>query len=411
MKETMREMQDRMGRVVWVVAALQFVYILDFMLVLPLGADLALALGFAARQLGWLTAAYCGASVLAGLAALRWLDRFNRKRAMLCAFALLALATFVASLATDLATLMAARALTGLFGGPAIALAMAMVVDATAPQQRGRAFAKVMLGFSVAAVLGVPAALELTRLGDWRTPFQVLAALAALVWLVAARLLPSMPVAPSAARVSLRVLLGRAAVRQACLVQCLNQLSAFLVLPHVAAYFLLNLGFPRAQLSWLYAAGGVTALVAANLLGRLADRVGPVAAVTLATLAIGIGLLPFFAPAAVTHGALALLFVLFMAGNAGRNVSVAAALSQVPGPHERGAFMALQNLVQDGSIGLAALLGWALLGADEAGRINGMPLVAACALALAVLVPFALGADKKSRPKAAVKGEANVTTS
>lgn len=380
-----------MKRVVWLAAALQFVYILDFMLVLPLGADLSRALGFPAQRLAWLTAAYSAASVLAGVAALRWLDRYSRKRALLCAFGLLALATLSASFASSLTGLMLARAFTGLCGGPAIALAMAMVVDATAPEQRGRAFGKVMLGFSLAAVLGVPAALELAHLGDWRTPFQVLAGVAAGVWLAAALLLPAQS-APSARQaLSLGALLSRPAVRSACLVQVLNQLSAFLVLPHFAAYFLLNLGFPRERLSVLYALGGVTALVAANLLGRLADRAGPVAAVALATVGIWAGLLPFLELGVVGQGAaLAALFVAFMAGNAGRNVSVAAALSKVPGPHERGAFMALQGLVQDGAIALGAVGGWLLLSSDADGRMQGMPLLAMGAMLLALAVPAVL---------------------
>ena len=41
-----------MKRVIALVAALQFVYILDFIMVLPLGPDLARALGFPADRLG-----------------------------------------------------------------------------------------------------------------------------------------------------------------------------------------------------------------------------------------------------------------------------------------------------------------------------------------------------------------------
>jgi predicted MFS family arabinose efflux permease len=198
-------------------------------------------------------------------------------------------------------------------------------------------------------------------------------------------------VAPGARQgVSLGALLGRPEVRSACLVQCVNQLSAFLILPHFAAWFVLNLGFPRERLGSLYALGGVAALVTANLLGRLADRVGPVPAVLVATCGVGAGLLPFLELRALEGGVLAALFVAFMAGNAGRNVSVAAALSQVPGPHERGAFMALQNLVQDGAIALGALAGWCLLTSDEAGRLGGMPLLAGVAGLLALLAPMVL---------------------
>lgn len=53
------------------------------MMVLPLRPDLAGALGLQADQLAWLTAAHTTASLLAGLAAMTRLDRFDRRLALL----------------------------------------------------------------------------------------------------------------------------------------------------------------------------------------------------------------------------------------------------------------------------------------------------------------------------------------
>lgn len=376
------------ARSVLLVAAIQFVYILDFIMVLPLGPDLAAALGFPAERVGLLTAAYTLASVAAGLAGLRLLDRFERKRVLLCAFGLLALATVATCLATDLATLLAARAVTGLVGAPAIATGMALVIDLTPPTQRGRVIAKVMLGFSLAAIAGVPAALELARIGGWRLPFMALGLLALGIWLLAAALLPAS--GAHLARRELRGLLSSGTVRAACVVQGLSQFSAFLLIPHFSAYYLLNLGFPRDRLGLLYLAGGLVALVAVQLLGRLADRSGPRMAVAIASSGMAIGLLPFFAGSSAGLPLMVMCFVAFMAGNAGRNVSLGAALSQVPEPQQRASFMALQNMVQDIAIAAAALAGSALLAQDAGGRLNGMALLAACAMAVGCAVPWAL---------------------
>jgi predicted MFS family arabinose efflux permease len=107
----------------------------------------------------------------------------------------------------------------------------------------------------------------------------------------------------------------------------------------------------------------------------------------MASAAMGIGLLPFFAEV----GAFAVAaFVLFMAGNAGRNISVAAALSHVPDAHERAGFMALQSMVQDLSITAAALAGSVLLTEGGDGRLSGMPVVAGCAAAVGCALPWAL---------------------
>lgn len=359
-----------------IVAAIQFVYILDFIMLLPLGPDLASALKFPGDKLGWLSAAYTSAAVVSGLLSVRLLDRFDRRSVLLLAFGAVGLCTLAATFADSLWTMMLARALTGLCGGPAIALGMAIVIDGTPPQRRGRAIGKVMLGFSMAVIVGVPLALELARWGGWRLPFYVVATLAALVWLLAAWRLPSLRghlAHPHEQRVSVGNLLAQPAVRAACLLQALSQFSAFLVIPQFSAYLLLNLGFPRERLGLLYFAGGITALVTVQLLGRLADRTGPLAAATLASLALCAGLTPFFDLGAMS---LVLSFILFMAGNAGRNITLAALTSQVPAAHERAGFMSLQNTVQDLAITFAAVVSSLMLSEATDGRLAGMSSVA-----------------------------------
>jgi len=375
-----------MKRVIALVAALQFVYILDFIMVMPLGPDLARALGFPADRVGVLTAAYTLASLASGLALMRVLDRFDRKTVLLSAFGVLTLATLASSLATGLPGLLLARALTGFAGAPAIAAGMAMVIDMTPPAERGRTIAKVMIGFPLAAVAGIPMALELSRIGGWQMPFQVLAAIAAAVWLCAAKLLPSAKAHLGLGRAGIKSLLRQSAVRKACLVQALSQFSAFLLIPQIASYFLLNLGFPRDRLGLLYVAGGVAALLMARQLGRLADRAGSQLPVALASACMGLGLLPFFTGSTAAAAA----FVLFMAGNAGRNVSLGAALSHVPAASERAAFMALQSMVQDVAIAAAALTSGVMLAQRADGQLEGMATVAAFAAIAGTAVLWAL---------------------
>ncbi|CDG83722.1 MFS transporter [Janthinobacterium agaricidamnosum] len=373
-----------------IVGAIQFVYLLDFIMLLPLGPDLARALAFSSDKLGWLSAAYTSAAVLSGLLSVRLLDRYDRRSVLLLAFGAVGLCTLAATFASGLWTLMLARALTGLCGGPAIALGMALIIDSTPPERRGRAIGKVMLGFSAAVIAGVPMALELARWGGWRLPFYAVAAMAALVWLLAAVRLPSLRnhLEPDRRHaVSARSLLARPAVRAACLMQALSQFSAFLVIPQFSAYLLLNLGFPRERLGMLYFAGGVAALVTVQLLGRLADRAGALPAAAIATLAFCAGLAPFFNLGALP---LVLPFILFMAGNAGRNVTLAAITSQVPAPHERAGFMSLQNIVQDLAISAAALSSSLLLGQRADGGLTGMDTVALLSAGLSVMVLAAL---------------------
>ncbi|GAA5161027.1 MFS transporter [Viridibacterium curvum] len=346
------------------IAALQCTYILDFMLVLPLGPDLAAALGFHANQVGWLTAAYTLASLAAGLVAVPLLDRFDRRHALLACLAGLVLAILASAAAQDLFTLLLARAAAGLCAAPTIATGMAILIDHTPPPQRGSAIARVMVGFSLATIGGIPFALELAARAGWQVAFLVVAVLAALVGVVASRLLPAQRAhltqrAAGAPRPSPLALLKRPSVQLASLLQGLNQFAAFLVIPSFSAFYLLNLAFPREQLSLLYLAGGVTALFAMQLAGRATDKRGPWRPVSIASACFCVGLLPFLGIQALP---ITLCFVLFMAGNAARNICLAATLSQIPAPPERAGFMALMKMVQDLGVTLATGMAALLLG-------------------------------------------------
>lgn len=346
------------------IGALQCVYILDFMLVLPLGPDLAAALGFHSSQVGWLTAAYTLASLAAGLLAVPLLDRFDRRHALLACLAGLVLAIFGATLAQGFATLLLARAAAGVFAAPTIATGMAILIDHTPPPQRGSAIAKVMIGFSLATIGGIPLALELAARLGWQSAFLVVALLAAFVGAAASRLLPAQTAHLAAQRAgaprpSPLTLLKRPAVQIASLMQGLNQFAAFLVIPSFSAFYLLNLGFPREQLGLLYLAGGICALFAMQLAGRASDKLGPWLPVLIASICFCVGLLPFLGIHALP---VTLCFVLFMSGNAARNVCLASTLSQIPAPQERAGFMALQKMVQDLGVTLATVASAFVLG-------------------------------------------------
>jgi predicted MFS family arabinose efflux permease len=67
---------------VLLVAAVQFVNILDFMMIMPLGPDFAAALGIPTSHIGVLGGAYTLAAAVSGIVGARVLDRFDRRTAL-----------------------------------------------------------------------------------------------------------------------------------------------------------------------------------------------------------------------------------------------------------------------------------------------------------------------------------------
>jgi MFS family permease len=70
------------GWIVFLVGAVQFINIWDFVMVMPLGPDFAGALGIPLSHLGLLGGAYTAAAALAGIAGSTFLDRFDRRPAL-----------------------------------------------------------------------------------------------------------------------------------------------------------------------------------------------------------------------------------------------------------------------------------------------------------------------------------------
>ncbi len=372
-------------RVVAVVTAIQFVNILDFMMVMPLGPDFALGLGIDPAHLGIVAGAYTVAGCISGLLGALVLDRFERRSALMVCLAGLGLGTIAASFAVDLGTLVLARVIAGLFGGPSTALALSVIADLIPEERRGRALGIVMGGFAIAAVVGVPAGLELARLGGWRLPFLVVGGMIVAIALAVRLALPpgrrqgggSMARLVFLRRPNTALALGA--------VGCAN-MQAFLVLPATTAYLQFNLGFPREDMGLLYMIGGGLSLVGMRLAGRLVDRFGTTPINGAATLLLS--LLMFGAFVLVPPPLpLLVLFPLFMLAMSARNVGTQTLMSRVPAPSERAGFMSLSSAVQHLAASAGAGVSSLLLTSDAAGRLTGMASLAGLAIFFAVLVP------------------------
>ncbi|MEG3135974.1 MFS transporter [Rouxiella sp. T17] len=80
-------------KVVLLAALIQLVNALDFMMIMPLGPDLARELAISPTWVGYLGGGYTLAAAISSLVAAKFIDRFDRKHVTLVALAGLSLAT------------------------------------------------------------------------------------------------------------------------------------------------------------------------------------------------------------------------------------------------------------------------------------------------------------------------------
>jgi predicted MFS family arabinose efflux permease len=339
---------------------------LDFVLLLPLGPDVAHSMGFSAGHLGWLSGAYSFGAFVGGLACVARLDRWPRKHALLAALLLLSVLALLQGVVTHLSQLVSVRFVQGLVSAPAAALLLAAVIDQTAPSHRGRVIGTVMLGFTLAMVLGIPLGLWGAQHIGWRYLIVSLALAQGVwcglgYWLVA--ISPTAPHAASSVKLvpQLIALCQQPLLRRALLAQGSNTLACFLIVPSFSAFFLSNLAWPRDHLAPLYLLGGLATFFALKGWGRWCDAKSPHIAFNGALALSLCGLLPLLMPGAglgplPSPALLALCFCAFMAANACRQLSLTAYTSELPQPYQRGAYLSLEHAVQDGAAAAGAII-------------------------------------------------------
>ena len=377
--------------IVLVVAAAQFINVLEFVIVMPLGPDYAAALHVPMSELPYVASAYTAAAALAGILGAFFLDRFDRRRALLFTLTGLVASTACAGLAPDFKTLIAVRALAGLFGGPATSIAMSIVADAVPEERRGRAFSIVLLAFSMASILGLPGGLELARHAGWRAPFFAIAALGIAAIFATTRLPPLVAHLARATQERSRAVIVRLLTTPVVLLSysmtIALQMSGFLLIPSLSPFLQHNLGFPRAWLGALYLGGGLVSFAATRFSGRLVDRHGslPVASTGLVLLSTVI-VFAFIRPLPVAWVPLVIAGYMFAQGL--RNVAYNTLVSKVARPEERARFQSLQSAVTHAAISCGAAISGHVLSTGPHDELVGMPIVAYLSMGISALVPL-----------------------
>ena len=387
----MRTPEQRERAVVLLVAAVQFVNILDFVMVMPMGPDFAAALGIPASKLGLIGGSYTAAAAISGLACSFFLDRFDRRPALGVAMLGLVAGTAMGALATGMPSLMAARIVAGLFGGPATSLSFSIVADVVPAQRRGTAMGIVMGAFSIASVLGVPAGLEAARHFGWRAPFIGVAGLGLCIAVCAVFLLPPLRghMVTRKENVSLTHLFRQRNVLLSWTMTFFVMAAGFSIIPNISAYVQYNLGYPRAHLGLLYLYGGAVSFFSTQAAGRMIDKFGSFRIGTIGTALLvfaitgGFVLTPPLLPVAG-------IFIAFMLAMSFRNVSYNTLTSRVPQSNERARFMSIQSAVQHGASACGAFASSQILSELPGGVLVGMDHVAFVSIGLTLTLPLFL---------------------
>jgi len=390
---TVDEVLRREKWLIYILAAIQFVHILDFVILMPLGPMLMRIFDVNPSQFGLLVSSYTFAAGAANFGASFVGDRFERKHMLLFCFAGFIIGTLLCALAPNFSLLLAARIFAGAFGGVLNAVVFALISDLIPPERRGTANGIIMSAFSISSVLGVPIGLALADMWDWHAPFLLIVGLGLVFWMLASALLPLAH--------NVRATLGvRSTIRefarvatmplhlQSIALTSLLAFSIFLVIPFISPSMVRNVRLAESDLKYIYLVGGAFTIFSARFIGRMCDRLGSFKVFTATAL---FSLLPI---ALITHLGVTPLplaltvSTLFMMSGSGRFIPAMTMLSLVVEPKNRGTFMGLENAIRQVASGLASLTAGVIIVETVDGRLANFNLVGVLAVSVAVVAWF-----------------------
>lgn len=391
--------------VLFLLSAIMFTHIMDFMIIMPLGEQIMEVFNVNAFQFSIIVAAYTISAGVFSFIASFIIDKYDRKKALVIAYSGFTLGTLLCAFAPSYIGFVGLRIFAGAFGGSLNALVYSVVGDYIPYERRGKAMGKVMTAFAVASALGVPFGLMLANQFQWQAPFLFLGGAGVLIIAAIITKVPALDmhlktgVDKPHPTDTLRNVFKFANQQAALLFVFLLVMGQFTIIPFIAPYMEVNVGFSKGQVALVYLLGGIAAALTLPIVGRLADRYGKHAVfIFSAFLSIipiawitNMGVLPVYI--ALIGNTMFFIFV------SGRMVPANAMMTAVVRPENRGGFMSLTSAAQQLSAGISAFIAGNIIyqenmhGAYQ--NYNYIGYIAIGATLLAILLSYRLKSIEK----------------
>jgi predicted MFS family arabinose efflux permease len=375
----------------FVLALVQFTHIIDFMIVMPLGAQFMTIFSITPKQFSWIVSSYSATAFVAGFLSALFIDRFDRKYALLLLYVGFILGTFACSQASSYVFFLLARMLTGAFGGVLAALILSIVGDVIPFSRRGRAMSVIMTAFSAASVIGVPLGLYLAAQFNWKMPFLATALFSSVVGVLIFFVVPTMKkhLQEKQHRENPFVVLAKIAQNsnqlQALLFNVVLMLGHFTIIPFIAPYMQLNIGFSDFQITYVYLIGGLLTVFVLPVFGRLSDKFGHARVFAFASLGAVFSIFAITNLPPVSIPLALLVTSSFFVVASGRNVPALTLITSVVRPENRGSFLSIRSSINEASLAFSTIIAGSIVTEGAGGTLQNYAQVGYIAMAMSLL--------------------------
>ncbi len=245
-----------------------------------------------------------GGPVLAGLGA-----RLPRRLTLLGLMGLLVIGHIASVLAPNYPSLLAARFFSGLPHGAYFGIASLMAASLVPAERRGRAVAGMMLGLTVANVVGVPLTTAIGQIWGWRAAYALVAGIGLLTLILVRIFVPSVA---AATRSTIRRELGALRNPRVLFTLAVGAIGfggMFAVYTYIAPTMTTLAGLAESTIPWVLATFGLGMTIGTLTGGRISDR-NVTAGITSGFIATAVTMAAF--PFTLSVPVLAFVNVFFM---------------------------------------------------------------------------------------------------
>ncbi|MCB9034067.1 MAG: MFS transporter [Chitinophagales bacterium] len=361
---------------VFLLAFICYLASVDAMLLMPLINEVMAAFKVGTKSATTVVSIYSFFAFLSGILSSGWVDRFDRKKALLFCFAGFTIGTTLCAFATNFYAMIGCRAITGVFGGIVGGVATAMVSDIIPYERRATAISIISLSFAVAAITGIPFAFHLVIKYDLFMPFKILAAVSGLTLLAVHVWLPNMT--------DHIHLIDKSVKRLAYIVdvfkdknQVLALFLAFIiifshqvVILFIIPYFENNIGFDEDWVPIMYAIGGICTVITSPFIGKFSDKIGNKQSFLILML---LSFIPIYITTNITSASIPVAIVIcatFFILAAGRIIPAYTIMTAATTKDKRGGFMSLRSAFLELGTAVASVVSGFVVGINTTGKVT-----------------------------------------
>ncbi|MCD0475496.1 MFS transporter [Flavobacterium sp. EDS] len=346
--------------IIVLLALLQFTVILDFMVISPLGDILMKKLDMTTANFGLTVSAYAFSAGISGLLAAGFADKFDRKKLLIFFYTGFIIGTVCCALATNYALLLAARIVTGLFGGVIGSVSLAIVTDLFVIHQRGRVMGFIQMAFASSQILGIPLGIYFANHWGWHSSFLMIAGLGILILVTI--VIKMKPVvkhlelqSDKSPFLHLWHTLSNKDYQVGFMAIAFLSIGGFMLQPFGSAFLVNNIKISQLDLPMVFFYTGLSVLFIMPIIGKLSDKVnkfwlftaGSLLTIVIIIIYTNLGPVPLWQIVGLT-------MIMFM-GIMSRMVPATTLNTGIPEMKDRGAYMSITSSMQQIAGGIAAV--------------------------------------------------------